>query len=123
MDKSKLKILGNTLFWGSILWLFGYILGIALYPFVPKDRIGWYILPLGVLFTLWVLIKRIKRDKFGCYIGLGVIWIIMAIALDYAFLVKLFNAVDYYKLDVYVYYALTFLLPVAVGLYKFKIKK
>jgi hypothetical protein len=52
------------------------------------------------------------------YIGLGVIWTIMAVVLDYFFLVKMLNASDYYKFDVYLYYILTFVLPVAVGWYK-----
>jgi hypothetical protein len=42
----------------------------------------------------------------------------MAVALDYIFLVKLFKATDYYKVDVYVYYVLTLLLPIVVGWYK-----
>lgn len=36
--------------------------------------------------------------------------------LDYVFIVKAFNPSDgYYKVDVYLYYALTFLLPVTIG--------
>jgi len=117
---NKGKIFLNTVFWGFILWLFGYALGFIFFAFVPKELIGWYILPLGVIVTLWVLIKKIKREEFGCYFGLGLIWAIMAIALDYVFLVKLLKAVDYYKLDVYIYYILTFTLPIIVGWYKLK---
>lgn len=53
-----------------------------------------------------------------CYIGLGMIWTLLAVLLDYLFIVKFFKSTDYYKLDVYVYYALTFILPVLVGWYK-----
>jgi hypothetical protein len=123
MEQNKGKIFLNTVFWGFILWLFGYVLGIVFFVFVPKDQIGWYILPLGVAFTLWVLFKKIERESFGCYIGLGVIWTIMAAALDYLFIVKLFQSADYYKSDVYVYYVLTFVLPVVVGWYKFRNSK
>lgn len=42
----------------------------------------------------------------------------MAVLLDYLFIVKMFKSADYYKPDVYVYYALTLLLPIAVGWYK-----
>jgi len=56
-----------------------------------------------------------------CYVGLGVIWTIIAVALDYVFIVKMLNSPDYYKLDVYSYYILAFSLPVIVGWYK-KIK-
>lgn len=124
METNKGKIFLNTVFWGFILWLFGYILGIVFFIFLPKELIGWCIMPIALAATLWVLFKKIKREFFACYIGLGLIWTIMAVALDYVFLVKLLKAVDYYKIDVYIYYFLTFVLPVAVGLYKFnKIKK
>jgi hypothetical protein len=119
----KRKIFLNTVLWGFILWLFGYILGIVFFAFVSKDKIGWYILPLGIIFTLWVLFKKIEREELMCYFGLGLIWMIMAVALDYFFLVKLFHSADYYKTDVYIYYVLTFILPMAVGWYKFKLAK
>ena len=115
---TKKQILLSTLFWGFILWLFGYVLGIIFFAFVPKEQIGFYILPLGAALTLWVLFKKIKREEFLCYIGLGIVWMIMAALLDYLFIVKMFQSTDYYKTDVYVYYALTFILPVAVGWYK-----
>lgn len=116
--QNKGKIFLNTVFWGFIIWLFGYILGFIFFALVPKDVIGWYIMPFGIAFTLWILIKKIKREEFMCYIGLGIIWTIMAIALDYVFLVKLLKAVGYYKLDVYIYYFVTFALPLIVGWYK-----
>jgi len=90
------------------------------FAFVPKEQIGFYILPLGVALTLWVLFKKIRREAFMCYIGLGVIWTIMAVVLDYFFIVKMFQSADYYKPDVYVYYALTFTFPIITGWYKFK---
>jgi hypothetical protein len=114
------KIFLNTVFWGLMLWLFGYILGMIFFAFVSKDMIGWYILPLGVIFMLWVLLKKIQREELMCYFGLGLIWTIMAVILDYVFVVKLLKAVGYYKLDVYVYYILTFILPMVVGWFKFK---
>lgn len=116
------KILSN-IFWGFILWLFGYILGIILFPFVPPTTIGYYIMPLGIALMLWVLFKKIHRDEFLCYFGVGLFWTVMAIVLDYLFIVLLFNSTDYYKLDVYIYYALTFIIPIAVGWYKFRKKK
>lgn len=118
MLKDRKKIFLNTLFWGFMLWLFGYILGFIFFAFVPKENIGWYILPLGLMATLWVLLTRINRESFMCYIGLGIIWTIMAIILDYVFLVMLFSSRDYYKLDVYAYYILTLALPIIVGWFK-----
>ncbi|MDD4409740.1 MAG: hypothetical protein PHW52_03775 [Candidatus Pacebacteria bacterium] len=123
MEKDKKKIFLNTVFWGSVLWAFGYILGIIFFPFFPKESLGWYILPFGLAATLLVLFKKIERDSFTCYVGLGIIWAIMAIFLDYIFLVRLFGANDYYKMDVYVYYFLMFALPIIAGFYKAKNKK
>jgi hypothetical protein len=120
IEINKAKIFLNTVFWGFMLWLFGYILGFIFFAFVPKDAIGWYIMPFGVVATLWVLVKKIHREELMCYFGLGLIWTIMAVVLDYFFIVKLLKAADYYKLDVYIYYLLTFTLPLAVGWYKFK---
>lgn len=114
----KAKVFLNSILWGFILWLFGYLLGFVLFFFVPKEAIGWLILPFGVMATLWVLNKKIKRERLSDYIVVGVIWAIMAVALDYVFLVRLFTATDYYKFDVFVYYVLTFLLPIFVGWYK-----
>ena len=124
MVLNKKKIIMNSVFWGFTLWLFGYILGIIFFGIIPKEVMGWYIMPFGLAATLWVLFKKIKRDSLTCYIGLGVLWTILAIVLDYIFLVKLLGAADYYKFDVYVYYFLTLILPISVGFLKFhKIKK
>jgi hypothetical protein len=114
----KKKIFLNTISWGFLLWLFGYILGIIFFAFVPKDLIGWYVMPLGLVATLWVLFKKIKRESLQCYIMLGIFWTLIAIILDYFLLVRLFNSTNYYKFDVCLYYTLTFVLPIAVGQYK-----
>lgn len=104
---------------GFLLWLFGYVLGFIFYALVPRAVIGWYIMPFGIAATLWVLFKKIKRDSFGCYVGLGVIWTLLAVLLDYLFIVQALHPTEsYYKLDVYIYYALTFALPVAFGWWK-----
>jgi hypothetical protein len=47
---------------------------------------------------------------------LAIVWVLIAVICDYFFLVKAFKPADgYYKLDVYVYYFLTFALPILVG--------
>ena len=102
--------------WGFILWLIGYALGIIFFPFVPLSIVGWIIMPIGTIITIWVLIKKVKTETFQHYALLAVIWTLIAIIFDYFFLVKLFKPVDgYYKLDVYLYYTLTFVLPIIVG--------
>ncbi|MFH1193569.1 MAG: hypothetical protein V1661_01085 [bacterium] len=110
--------------WGLILWLIGYVLGIVLFKAVPPTLLGWVIMPIGTIITLWALFKKIKANSFQYYILLAVVWVLIAIIFDYFFLVKMFKPTDgYYKLDVYLYYVLTFILPLAVGWHKKAIKK
>jgi hypothetical protein len=102
--------------WGLLLWLFGYLLGIILFFLVPPSLIGWVITPIATVVTLWVLRSKIKSNSFSYYFGIAVVWVIIAVVFDYLFIVKAFNPADgYYKTDVYVYYLLTFLLPLIVG--------
>lgn len=102
--------------WGLILWFIGYALGIVFFPMVPVSILGWIIMPIGIIITIWVLSKKIKEDSFQYYLFLAVVWVVLAIVCDYFLLVKLFKPEDgYYKLDVYLYYALTFILPLFVG--------
>lgn len=109
----------DTLGWGFLLWLIGYILSIILFMLVPTSVIGWIITPIATIITLWVLIKKIKSSSLQYYLIVGVIWTILAVVLDYFLIVKAFKPEDgYYKLDVYFYYALTFLLPLIIGLRK-----
>lgn len=106
----------DALGWGFILWLIGYALGMVLFPFVPTAMLGWIIMPIGVALTLWVLFKKIKGGSMRYYALMALTWAIIAIVLDYLFIVKLLKPADgYYKLDVYIYYALTLLLPMIVG--------
>ena len=115
----KQFILTDGLGWGTVLWFIGYVLGIVLFFFVPQSLVGWIIMPIGTLITVWILVRKISFPHFSFYLWLGCIWLGLALVLDYIFLVSLFKPSDgYYKLDVYIYYALIFLLPVATGLIK-----
>jgi hypothetical protein len=105
--------------WGIGLWLFGYVLGIVLFMVVPPTLIGWVLTPIGVAVTLWVLNKKIASKNFGYYLYLGFAWTAVAVVFVFLFLVMVFKPADgYYKLDVYLYYLLTFVLPVVAGWYK-----
>lgn len=118
MGKQTLK---DTLGWGFLLWLIGYALGMMLFIVVPPSMIGWVIMPIGIIITLWVLFKKIESDSLKYYALLAIVWTLIAVVFDYFFLVKAFNPADgYYKLDVYLYYSLTFALPLLVGWYKTK---
>ncbi|MEK7622637.1 MAG: hypothetical protein AAB430_02080 [Patescibacteria group bacterium] len=112
MTKQFLK---DAFGWGFLLWLIGYVLGMMLFAVLPVNLIGWVIMPLGMAITLWVLFKKIKSEQFDYFIKLGVVWLLIAILFDYFFLVKAFKVVGYYKPSVYLYYALTFILPLLVG--------
>lgn len=115
----KRSFLLTAVGWGIGLWLIGYILGFVLFFFVPVNLLGWVVTPIGIVVTLWVLLVRIKDIKIRDYFWLGSIWMIIAIIFDYLFIVQLLKPVDgYYKPDVYLYYLLTFLIPVGVGYYK-----
>ena len=109
------QFIKDALGWGFALWLIGYCLGIALFFVMPPAAIGWVILPIGTIITLWALFKKIKAEVFGYYFKLAIVWVLIAVVFDYLFIVKAFKSPDYYKLDVYLYYVLAFLLPLFAG--------
>jgi hypothetical protein len=80
---------------------------------------GWILTaiftPVTIAITWWWFRKR-ERLSLQYFAGVGVAWLLVAVVLDYLFIVLLFQA-TYYGPDVFVYYALTFLIPVGVGLY------
>lgn len=104
---------------GTGLWLIGYLASLALF-FTPFAGImGWILLavftPVTIAVTWWWFKKR-ERHSLQYFAGVGVAWMLIAIVLDYLFIVLLFQA-TYYGVDVFVYYAVTFLIPVGVGLF------
>ena len=108
------QLVKDSLGWGLVLWLVGYILGFVFFFVLPPALIGWGIMPIGVVITVWVLI-RVKSQDFGHYFVLAIVWTVMAIVLDYLFIVQALKPTDgYYKLDVFVYYTFTFALPLIV---------
>ena len=113
------QLLRDSLGWGFVLWLIGYILGIILFFVLPPSLIGWFILPVGLITTLWVLLKKVKGDTLQYYLILAAVWTAIAVVLDYILIVKALNPTDgYYKLDVYLYYALTLITPLVIGWWK-----
>jgi hypothetical protein len=116
MNKQLLK---DSLGWGLVLWFIGYVLGIILIFLLPASLVGWVIMPIGVIITFWVLLKKVKDDNFQYYLILAVVWTVIAVVFDYLFIVKAFKPADgYYKLDVYLYYAITFISPLIVAWWK-----
>lgn len=113
------QVVRDSLGWGFVLWLIGYILGFVLFFALPPSLIGWVIMPIGVIITFWVLFRKVKSENFRHYLILAVVWTVIAVVFDYLFIVQALKPADgYYKLDVYVYYTLTFALPLIVYWWK-----
>jgi hypothetical protein len=115
----KKQLLKDSLGWGLALWFIGYVLGIILIFLLPVSLVGWAIMPIGIIITFWVLLKKVKDGSFQQYLILAVVWTVIAVVFDYLFIVKAFQPEDgYYKLDVYLYYATTFISPLIVAWWK-----
>jgi hypothetical protein len=108
----------DTIGLGTGLWLFGYLASLLLFFSPFADIMGWIITavftPITIALAWWWF--RARDLPLTYYIVVGVAWTMIAIVLDYLFIVRLFQT-TYYEIDVFVYYALTFLIPVGVGLY------
>jgi hypothetical protein len=105
--------LRDCMAWGLGLWLFGFVLGIVYFFFMPAEMIGWFITPVGLVFMGFVLWKWVHVGTLTDGVMIGMSWAVIAIVLDYIFIVRLLHPIDgYYKLDVYLYYASTLLAPV-----------
>ena len=116
MNKQFLK---DTVGWGFILWFIGYVLGVILIFILPPSLIGWVIMPIGLIITFWVLLKKVKLAGLRDYFILAAVWTVIAVVFDYIFIVKAFHPADgYYKPDVYLYYLLTFIAPLIVCWWK-----
>lgn len=113
-------VLKDTAGPGTLFWLAGYLAGIVLF-FTPfKEIMGWIMLAFFTPFTIgvtWWWFRRREPLTLRYYAGVGIAWALIAVALDYVFIVLLFGTAAYYTLHVYLYYALMVLIPVCVGAY------
>ena len=109
---------------GTVLWLIGYLASLALFFSPLAGIMGWILLaiftPVTIAVTWWWFRQR-ECLPLQYYAGVGVAWMLIAVVLDYLFIVLLLQA-TYYGPDVFVYYAVTFLIPVGVGLYLIRIR-
>ena len=109
---------------GTVLWLIGYFASVLLFFSPFADIMGWILLavftPVTIAVAWWWF--RARDLTLTYYAGVGTAWTVIAVVLDYLFIVLLFQA-TYYGPDVFVYYVLTFLIPVGVGLYLIRIRK
>ena len=113
-------VLKDTAGLGTFLWLIGYFASMVLYFTPLSGTMGWILIavftPFTLLVTWWWFVKR-ERHPLHYFAGVGGAWMVIAVVLDYLFIVRLFNATTYYAPDVFLYYMLVFLIPVGVGWY------
>jgi hypothetical protein len=113
------QLLKDTAGLGIVLWLIGYLASLVLFISPVAHLMGWILIlvftPVTVALTFWWFRERAGLD-LKYFAGVGIAWVIIAVVLDYLFIVLLFSA-TYYGIDVFIYYALTFLIPVGVGYY------
>jgi predicted branched-subunit amino acid permease len=117
MSRMTKTILVDAPLLGIFVWLIGYLGGIVLYFFLSPEILGWVLFAIFTPIVILLCYKRFgKREKsISYYASVAAVWLIVALVFDYLFLVKLLNPPVYYKLDVYVYYASTFLIPFLIG--------
>jgi len=113
------KWMKDTAGLGTVLWVIGYLASLVLFFSPFAGVMGWILLaiftPVTIAIVWWWFRKR-ERLLLRYYAGVGVAWVLIAIVLDYLFIVVLFQA-NYYGIDVFVYYAVTFLIPVGIGMF------
>jgi hypothetical protein len=104
---------------GFALWLIGWILGIVLFLTPLAPVLGWILFacltPVTAVVTYWWFSGRgLRMAYFG---KIALTWTGIALVFDYLFIVQLFHPAAYYQPDVFLYYAVTFVLPLAIGRY------
>jgi hypothetical protein len=113
------QIIKDTAVLGTVLWLIGYLASLVLFFTPYAGTMGWILLAVFTPVTIVIVylwFRKRERLPLPYYAGVGVAWVLIALVLDYLFIVLLFQA-NYYNIDVFVYYALTFLIPVGIGLF------
>lgn len=111
----------DTLGLGTFFWLLGYLASLVLYLSPVPYSIGWVLLVVFTPFTIgvtWWWFRQRERHPLTWYMGVGISWMLLAVVLDYLFIVLLFGAVEYYVPDVILYYALMFLIPAGIGFFR-----
>jgi hypothetical protein len=108
---------------GIVLWLFGYLTSMVLFFSPFASIMGWIITaiftPVTIVVTWWWF--RTKNLTLADFALVGALWTVIAVVFDYLFIVQLLKA-TYYGPDVFVYYILTFLIPIVVGFYLLRIR-
>jgi len=103
---------------GFFLWFLGYIASIILYFLVPSDIIGWILFVMFTPLIIVVTLVRFRKRSLSLwyYAIVSVTWTGIAVVFDFLFIVLLFSPDNYYHLSVWVYYFVTLLVPLIVGI-------
>lgn len=110
---------------GTALWFMGYLASLVLFFSPYAGIMGWILLVIFTPVTMvivWWWFSRRELLPLQYYVKVGVAWVLIAVVLDYLFIVLMFQAA-YYGTDVFLYYTVTFLIPVGVGLYLIRTRK
>lgn len=104
---------------GILLWLIGYLAALLLFVSPFAGVMGWILIAVFTPVSILIVWRWFcGRDlPLVYYAEIGLVWTAIAVVFDYLFIVVLFSA-TYYSPDVFVYYAITFLIPVCIGLWK-----
>lgn len=114
------QILRDTAGLGILFWLVGYIAGIILFFTPLASFMGWVMTIIFTPFTIgvtWGWFRSREDHSLQYYAAVGIVWMVIAVVLDYLFIVMLFHPAAYYSLHIFLYYALMFIIPVGVGMY------
>lgn len=116
----------DTVGFGFLLWFIGYLMGffIITIPGYPEIMMNPMILaPFsllgGFVTAAFAYIRFRKRAKVNWQYALllGISWSAVAVILDFIFIVLLFNAQGYYRLHIFIYYAITLVVASASAKY------
>ncbi len=116
----------DTIGFGFLLWLIGYFMGffIITIPGYPEIMtipviLTAFSLAVALVTAAFTYVRfRKRREVSWLYAFLvGITWTILAIVLDFIFIVLLFNAPSYYRPHIFTYYAITLVVPSAVAKY------
>jgi len=113
------QLLRATAGMGALLWIAGYLASMAVYFSPLKYAVRGRVVPaLSIPVAVRVTWRYFTgRDLSLLYFtGVGLAWSLIAIILDYPFIVLRFGAYQYYTPDGYFYYTVMFLIPFCTGI-------
>ena len=111
---------------GCSLWLIGYVLSLALFTLLPEKLMAQIILAImtPVSFVIAFYKLRFNSEHILYYLLIGIVWLFIAVVLDYIFIITIFNVKNYYDVEVVFYYLITPIIPISIGyLYRKKAKR